>query len=511
MEPVDIVIAGSGIACTTTVIELFRKLIAGIANQRKISITVIEKHQEFWLGIPYGSRSSVNALTITSIFDFFTAEKERELFFDWFRINKNELLTDYVINGGITAEQWLQRNAPAIQNEDWKSVYLPRFIFGVYLNGVLSNLLRTVEEKQLVQLTLINVEVINAQPLKNGAYEVTFEKPDNTQSKLIAAKLVIAIGSAPVRDIEGAFSNNDSVVYINNLYEPHVDNNIKKLADALASTKNINDRNVLIIGSNASSIELLYLLAGLPNVISLINKLVIISKSGLLPYHILDKKLEHYPSENLDRLKELGNYTIETLIEAAMQDIKYAVKDGVIVPHIDKVIGFTIELLQSLDEDAKKQFLGIYGMQLSNLFRRSGADYKGGETVLHETGKLIMLKGTFLNIESEGLLNYVDPETNQQKKYDLPFKVAINCTGANDLDQSSSRLIYNLVHNNIARVNLSGKGFYVNEKFEAAPNLYIMGPLLGGNMNDRIHFWHLENASRLMFLAPFLADCLLEG
>jgi hypothetical protein len=38
-----------------------------------------------------------------------------------------------------------------------------------------------------------------------------------------------------------------------------------------------------------------------------------------------------------------------------------------------------------------------------------------------------------------------------------------------------------------------------------------MGPLLGGNKNNRIHFWHLENASRIMYLAPFLADCLLDG
>jgi len=49
----------------------------------------------------------------------------------------------------------------------------------------------------------------------------------------------------------------------------------------------------------------------------------------------------------------------------------------------------------------------------------------------------------------------------------------------------------------------------VNEYFEAAPNLYVIGPLLGGNKNERIHFWHLENASRIMYLAPYLAECLV--
>ena len=503
MEPIDIIIAGSGIACTTTVIALFRKLIHSPAQQT-ISISIIEKHHEFWTGIPYGNRSSVNALTITSIADFFTDEKERELFFEWFKLNQQELLTGYLVNGGLTAGEWLQRNKIAIDNEDWKSVYLPRFMFGRYLNEILKGLLKIVEDRKLVKLTLINAEVINAAPV-NDQYEITLEYQDKTQSKLVVRKLVIATGSAPVINI----TVDDNVTLINNLYEPTVNDNITKLKTALTNITNTTDRNVLIVGSNASSIEFLYLLAGLPHITGLINKLVVVSKSGLLPYHILDKELAHYPTESLDQLKENGGYDIKTLVAAAMQDINAAVKDGVIIPHIDRIISYTFELMAPLGEEARKKFIGIYGMQLSNLFRRSGADYKGGEAVLHQTQKLTLLKGAFVNVES-GFLNYTDPPTGEQNKYDTPFKVVINCTGANDLDKSSSRLIYSLVHNGIAKVNLSGKGFYVNENFEAAPNLYIMGPLLGGNMNSRIHFWHLENASRLIYLAPFLAGCLLQ-
>jgi hypothetical protein len=59
-------------------------------------------------------------------------------------------------------------------------------------------------------------------------------------------------------------------------------------------------------------------------------------------------------------------------------------------------------------------------------------------------------------------------------------------------------------------MNLSRKGIEVNEKFEAAPNIYVFGPLLGGNMNKLIHFWQLENAARLSYLAPYLAKELLN-
>ncbi len=513
METVDIAIVGSGIASTVTLIEVFRKLIDGVPDQKKLSISVIEKHHEFWLGIPYGSRSSVNALTITSIADFLTNEKERELFFDWFKIHQHELIEWYLLNGGLTAEYWLKNNKAALDKHDWKNIYLPRFMFGRYLHINITSLLKTIEERNLAHLTLINGEVIDVTPDGDGLYEVTIEMSDQSVTKLSAPKVVIATGSAPVKDFNASFQNNDQIAYINNLYEPSAKVNTQKLEEVLTSVTDFENANVLIIGTNASSIELLYLLAGLPNLTNAMNKLVLVSKSGLLPYHISTKTLPHYLCEHLDQVNSKGSYSIEDLISAAMQDIKPAVKDGVIVPYIDRIIGYTIELMQPLDEEAKKKFLGIYGMQLSNLFRRSGTDYKQGEAILLEMQKLTSLKGSFADIEPTdkgGLLKYIDPETNELKTYDVPFKAVINCTGSNDLDKSSSKLIYNLVHNNIAKVNLSGKGFYVNEKFEAAPNLYVMGPLLGGNKNDRIHFWHLENASRLIYLAPFLADCLLE-
>jgi uncharacterized NAD(P)/FAD-binding protein YdhS len=508
MKPADLVIIGSGIACTSTLIEVFTRLI-NKPPVHTFSITVIEKNREFWLGIPYGSRSSVNALTITSIYDFFTDDRERGLFLDWFIQHKTELLNQYLNNGGETAEQWMQRNAKAIDTADWKHIYLPRHICGKYLQQKLDKVLQLVTAKGLAGLTLINAEVIDIEP-ENGGYLVSYELADKTVLALQGAKVVIATGSAPVKDID-VCAETGSVTVINDLYNSGAPENISKLESALSVTKETDERNILIIGSNASSIELLYLLAGLPNVISLINKLVIISRSGLLPYHIIERPQEYHPTENLDKLKKAGAYTIETLIDAAKKDITIAVKDGVIISYIDKIICYVFELMQPLDEEAKKAFIGIYGMQLSNLFRRSGTDYKTGEVFLLELEKLVMLKGTFNKIDftnRNGELHYI---TDKQKLvYAEKFKVIINCTGADDLSQSSNRLIHNLVHNGIAKVNLSGKGFWVNDCFEAAPNLYVIGPLLGGNRNERIHFWHLENASRIMYLAPYLAECLVS-
>jgi len=505
----DLVIIGSGIACTSTLVEVFKRLIEKPAGH-KFSITVIEKNKEFWLGVPYGSRSSVNALTITSIYDFFTDDQERGLFLDWFNQNKVDLLCQYLKNGGGTANQWMHRNTEAIRTEDWKHVYLPRHICGKYQQQKLDTLLHIVKEKGLAELNLITAEVTDVQPDGNG-YTVSYESADKTIDSIHADKVVIATGSAPARNIDLP-AETDAVTVINDLYEPSAKENIQRLLSTLSNTKNDDERNVLIVGSNASSIELLYLLAGLPDVNGSINKLIVISRSGLFPYHIIEGSKDHYPTENLDKVKAEGNYTIEILVDAAKKDINAAVKDGVVIPHIDKIIGFVFELMQPLDEDAKKAFIGIYGMQLSNLFRRSGMDYKTGEGLLLELEKLVMLKGSFDKIDfvnNSGELHYTATDSKQKLLYPEKFKVIINCTGSEDLSRSLNKLIHNLVHNGVAKVNLSGKGFFVNERFEAAPNLYLIGPLLGGNRNKRIHFWHLENASRIMYLAPYLAECLV--
>lgn len=510
MDIADIAVIGSGAAATTTLIEFFTKLIEDPFPEKKIKITVIEKYPEFWKGIPYGSRSSVNSLTITAISDFISSGDEKDLFLAWLKKNQNQWASYYRKNGGIAAEKWLEENLLLIDKNEWEKLYLPRFIFGVYLQEKMLGLLQAVEEKSLAQLTLIQAEAIDA-TVEAPLYRVKLEYPNGKISTILAKKLVVAVGSAPVRNNVDKNILNNECIYVNDLYKPSLDDNLETLKSIFIGTQNIEERNLLVIGSNASSIELMYLLNHRPDILNVINKVVTISKSGKVPCHISTVQFNQYPCENLDRVKAEGNYNIHTLIEATKKDLQPAVQHEVIVPYVDQVIGYTIELMQILDEDSKKVFFGIYGPQLSRLIRRSGPAYKSSSESLIKAEKLQLLKGRFLNIEPTsqgGTLSYMD-SNDQSQTYHIPFRVVINCSGSDNLKKSSSRLIYNLVRNNICKVNLSEKGFLVNEKFEAAPNLYIMGPLLGGNMNKLIHFWHLENVARLLYLSPYLAEILL--
>ena len=506
MNPLDISILGSGIATSLTLVEVFGRLLDA-PGPHPLSIAVVEKSHEFWKGIPYGSRSSVNALTITCVEDFVN-ETERPVFFRWLKDHKDEWAAWYRANGGITAARWLENNLSLIDREDWKTVYIPRFLFGNYLAEKVTRMLQAVEDKGLARVRLIQAEAIDVIVNPGGLHEITLEHSDGIRSVLTTRKLVVSTGSAPVRkmcDPTGA-----DVAYINDIYEPSVAASIQKLECALAHS-GPGGRNVLVIGSNASSIELLYLLEGLPRLRELMDQLVIISPSGILPYHTSTEVLDTYP---MPALGALTDYTIETLVSAATQDIRLALRDGANMDYIGAIIKHTLALMDVLDEDAKRQFYAIHGVRLRDLFRRAGPEYRGAADLLIHTEKVSLLKGRFLSThttENGAAFDYQDGTTGQEITHPLSFRVIINCSGSDNLDQSPSRLLHNLVHRQICRMNLSGKGFEVNERFEAAPNLYVMGPLLGGNMNKLIHFWQLENASRLTYLAPYLAGELLNG
>ena len=84
----DIVLLGSGISSTQTLLQLLLKLEKQPARKEKIKIAVIEKNGEFFTGIPYGKRSSVNSLTITT-FGEFIHPNEKESFFSLVEIIKN--------------------------------------------------------------------------------------------------------------------------------------------------------------------------------------------------------------------------------------------------------------------------------------------------------------------------------------------------------------------------------------------------------------------------------------
>ncbi|HRH34024.1 MAG TPA: hypothetical protein PKY12_03155, partial [Catalimonadaceae bacterium] len=112
--------------------------------------------------------------------------------------------------------------------------------------------------------------------------------------------------------------------------------------------------------------------------------------------------------------------------------------------------------------------------------------------------------------ESENaLFEYFSGREGHPEILKAPVQVVINCAGFQDLGTPPKGLIQNLIDEGICEANESKRGFVINENFESNPNFFVMGPLVAGNVNNRLRVWHAESCTRIITLSKQLAEVLV--
>jgi uncharacterized NAD(P)/FAD-binding protein YdhS len=516
----DIVLLGSGISSTQTLLQLLQKIEKKPFGDEKIKIGVIEKTGEFFTGIPYGKRSSVNSLTITT-FGEFIHPAEKQDFLQWLESSETDWMERVNSEGGEAAGKWFSHNKPHIEQKNWDEIYIPRFLYGLFLCGKIKEALAKTGGDGKATVDLIQAEAIDVSLKPGASYEVTIEFPGGETQSLNAKRLIIAIGSGTIKPVPPPENNgviDSGYYYINDTYHPSLATNLDSIGSLMAAEEEINNRNLLIIGSNASSLELLYLIKQNPNLEKSLNKAVVISFSGMLPHRITENNHPDYHFANLEELKKQEKYSSTDLIHIIEKDLDIAFEKGVHIGDMYyQLSDLVVELLKKLGIDQEKDFYSRYGNRFTKLIRRAGAEYRDAAQELIDTNKLELIRGSFISLikpesHAQGvLLHYLDTGENKKQTSPHLFPIVINCGGFEDLDASSSRLINSLVSKQICMINRTNRGFEVTENFEANKNLYVMGPLLGGIFNNRVKYWHVENAKRVRTLSALLAEAIAES
>ena len=522
----DLTIVGSGISCAYTTIEYIKQLQAKFKNEptklfEPVKIAVLDKSGEFWTGIPYGSRTGQQSLIITSLKEFLP-EQELKRFTAWLTANYDAVMQSIKQRQGLLTSQWLQSYQSAIEQGKWEELFLPRYMFGWYLQETVKQLLESACSQGYLQCDLLSAEVLNVQKSSNS-YQVEYvEKTVNNSSFLKATKVVLAIGSPPnkvsfVRQLEGSAKSNeaDSVCFITNMYEPAQNTNLEGIVRALKSSDRAVANRVLIIGSNASALEAIYSLNNLPEARELIDKFIVISPNGEFPHRIGDRQTEtSFKPLNLLALSQLKDLTAKQILEAVKLDVAWALEQGKTVDSTYKIISKeVIAALNRLSFAEQKQFVIKYGVEIGKYQRRAGADYLNVVDKLVLEDKLQLIKGKFvrvINLPCGGSGFELLTSDRQIQQITKPIKVIINCAGFQNLNHSSSPLIRNLVQQGICTPNDSLCGFEMNENFEANQNLYLMGPLVAGNINAKLKIWHAESCGRIINLSQQLAQVLVD-
>ncbi len=507
----DLAFIGSGMACVTTLISTFRDLLQlDFRVQTPLQIAVVEKQDQLWTGLPYGEKSSVNCLTITPLAEFLTDIAELEEFIGWLLTHK-DWVTEYKHLGGSIAIEWCKRNEHLLNYDDLRTTPVPRYIYGRFKLDQLTRLLKQVEDKGLVTLTTIKAQATTLKQDNNG-YQVLLKTCDEKQEWLSAHKLIIATGSLPHRKLN-LLQNVPADRLIETAYEPGVEQALIKVQLLLSQTTDVANRNLLVIGSSAGTLELLYLLYYRDELSQLINKVVVLSRSGSLPLPTVPDEVEAtFPF--LDQMVSADLPAPEAVAEAMLREFETQFTTEISVVKVAKLLGRTKQLLPQLSPREYTYFLMRYEYTFSKRIRRAGKDYLSGSYNLQSEGKLEVLPGkleSLATIDSDGLiLTYLNKQATSAV-YPLTFQAVLSCSGFETFDECTNPLITDALAKGFCRINISGKGIDVNNQFEASPNLYVIGPLLAGNVNDILRYWHLESVARLSELAPLLSQSLLRG
>lgn len=506
-KQLDITFVGSGISSSFTILH-FLDLLEKTNTRRKIHISIIDKYQEFHSGIPYGSRSGFSVHLITSLKNFLP-EPELGKFIKWLNNNKNWLLDELKKDGGALSLDWIVTHAKEIENNEWENLFIPRRFFGWYINEKVKNRLEFFKIKGLIDVNYINAEVVDIDK-KENSYALTLEN----KKTIFSEKVILSVGSLPVNSLwkNENLIEKENLLFINDPYKPELKKVLEKTKLFLKKSPN-KKVNVLIVGANASGLEMLYKLNDIEDIGNQINKFTILSTQGLLPDAVVDEKRQkEYIPFNLQALTDEKNITAKIIAEATFKDLDHAdqIQLGAAstVDIISRAFG---NLLSKLNPEELEKFACYYGNEIGRRQRCAGFHYSKTVDQLKEENRFEHIAGRFTNIEKnssgEYSLEYLDTESGINKIYETPVHIIINCIGGINFDnQNIPELLKNAIQKEYCKPNDSKIGFEVNDDLEASKNLHIVGPLLAGNVFDGKAVWHVEHCGRIIWLSQVLSE-----
>ena len=489
----DILFVGAGVSTLYTIIHVLTRL-----DSRSIRIGVAERSENGWGGLPYSSaRSSYNALLITSL-RHFLPEPERALFIEWLSSNKHWAFDCFKQHGGILSAQWLEQHQQAIDAYTWEDLYLPRYLFGEYMTQRLQQL-----ASPHCTIELITSEVTNIARASNH-FDVTLK---GVPQSLRAESVVLAVGSPP--NHAKLPTAPAGACFIDDPYNPGLSEALDKVEACLRASGDPSPE-ILLLGAAASTMDVLYSLNDRLNAIRA--HYTILSPCGKLPDQLLETGAATGPDfqpQQLQALREREDLSAREIYDAASADIDRGGSLGLTTTDMLAPVSSAVDVLVArLSYSGKKDFAAHWGNAIGRLQRRAGPEYSAVPVTLAAEGRLDLIRGRFTRVEGSVVEHESAGQTQFLRKNP---SVIINCAGfARIHDLPGTHLLKRLIANGLVQPTPAGTGITVNDHLEAADGLFVIGPLLAGNVIRGGPVWHLEHCGRISAFAKTLSGILEE-
>ena len=414
-----IAIIGGGISGTLTVLNCIKQ------SKKPISIIWFDTHNNFCKGYAYSTIEEGHLLNVRA--------NNMSIFFD----------------EPTHFTQWLNQHYPHYNPTD----FVPRKIFGEYVNDIFENTKKT---NQLVFITQLAEEVISIDKL-DDSFEL------KTKNTYLVQKLVLAFGNflpPHPKSISSDYISSEN--YFQNAFHPSLTHKI------------LNKNNITIIGSGLTMIDVVISLSK--------NKykglIHIISPHAYVP----DVHHENaFPSVS-PFIEEKKIYSLSEILSIVNKQLKIAKNQG-LNPHsiIDVMRPYFQNIWVNFSIDEKHQFLRHLRHKWGVARHRAPMQSMIVFQELISNNKIGLIKGRVFDIKYSEKNFVIFYSNSQQSSQTLKTDLIINCTGPEaDYTKIKMPLIQNLLKNQIITPNFIKYGINAQKDGQISQNVYTLGPPLKG-------------------------------
>lgn len=544
----DIAVLGSGASGTHGLLRILALLTDRMSStDDMISIAVIERDQQFHSGIPYGHRSGGSSLLISAL-ESFLPDRERSEFIGWLEERREEML-DWATDGRtpdstlakLMDRDWILRHEDEVRAGRWDDLYLPRRLYGQYLSELVE---RAVEAARgLVEVDFLHADVNEVIGDGHGGAHLRERNSDGeVLFEVHAHSVLLAIGSPPVRSLavsdvpvdagrattDAGSATVDDLLdtgLVADIHTPEIEHVIEKIRVRLESLP-AEKRTILLIGGNADALE--FLLASHRLRQDTGARLSILSSRGRPHYWHHDLPGEQASTPILDHLfatAEAGAPLRARDLHAAVRaEVTAAISQGNVNSTIAALITAVGSSLRYMDDFELCSMATDHGVAISDLLRRAGGDSLDFLTDGIADGSITCIPGRFreAHVREDMLFATVDQlpgsapnpgdeaASNDAQRYpDHGYAVIVNGTGFERVTDTRSPLLRQMLGSGTVRASAARTGLSLDEKFQAAPGIFVLGPLIAGHHHGGSAYWHIESVARIIQLADAVTDSLV--
>ena len=499
----DVVFVGAGASTAYVLLALLASLVDE-PPAAPLAIGVVERAPDPFTGVPYGDRAARTSLLITALRDFLPGP-ERTAFVQWLAANKGWVFDEFRAAAGSFSDRWWSRHEAEIGENRFDDLFLPRYTFGEYLSRRVRGEIARAEAAGASRTDVLQDDVVAIEPADRDGYLISCRG-----RHLAAGRVVLATGSAPVlsRLQHGRGAESGAVL---------VDDPFDSMGTAVEQIRSATERrpggpppHVVMIGANAGTMDMLYQVANAvrrPEV-----TVTVVSPSGRLPDRIDDL---HAPApfqpESLEALANAGAIDARSIYLAAVDDIARGRRAGLSVADtLAPISQGVVRLVPLLSAEQAAEFADRWGVELGRHQRRAGWEYCEVVEHLAAENRLRLVAGSFVDVVADRQQVHVRYRADDEiHELQPPVDAVVNCGGpARSLEHTAPPLLAGLIASGLCRLTPSGGGVAVDPSLAAAPNLYVMGPLLAGNVVKAGPVWHMEHCGRISAFGTALGQDL---